>query len=87
MAKAPGFDGTQPCAAVNGDMFFPETGAETIELRPVLNKICNSCQFQTPCLQYALENAVQGFWAGTVERERRLMRRRLKIAVKPLVYY
>ncbi len=40
MAKAPGFDGTQPCATVNGDMFFPETGSETIELKPVLTKIC-----------------------------------------------
>ncbi len=87
MVKAPSFDGTQPCATMNGDMFFPETGPETIEIKPILKKICDGCQFQTPCLQYALENAVQGFWAGTVERERRLMRRRLKIAVKPLVYY
>ncbi len=68
-------------------MFFPETGSETIELKPVLTKICNSCQFQTPCLQYALENYVQGFWAGTVETDRRAIRRRLRIEAKPLVDY
>jgi len=87
MVKAPGFDGTQPCATVNGDMFFPETGPETIEIKPILKKICDSCQFQTPCLQYALENYVQGFWAGTVETDRRAIRRRLRIAAKPLVDY
>lgn len=82
MCKAPGFDGTQPCASLSGDMFFPDSAAETTKIRPQLNKICNSCQFQAPCLQYSLEHSVSGVWAGTIENERRAMRRRLNIVPK-----
>jgi len=85
MSKAPGFDGSQPCASMSGDLFFPETSAETIKVKPKLVEICKSCKFQAPCLQYALEHAVTGVWAGTLERERRTMRRRLKIVAKPVV--
>jgi WhiB family redox-sensing transcriptional regulator len=85
VSKAPGFDGTQPCASLPPDMFFPETPAETVRIKPTLKKICASCRFQEPCLQYALENAVTGVWAGTLERERRAMRRKLNITAKPVV--
>lgn len=85
MSKAPGFDGTQPCASLPPDMFFPETPAETLKIKPTLKKICAECKFQEPCLRYALEHAVSGVWAGTLERERRTMRRRAGIIAKPVV--
>lgn len=79
MTKAPGFDGTQPCASMPGDKFFPDSAAEEIEALKELRIICNSCQFQTPCLQYSLEHSVQGIWAGTNESQRKQLRRKLNI--------
>jgi len=77
--NAPFFDGSQVCAQVDPELFFPENAAEgPVKLRQV-RPICNACEFKLPCLEYALSDwEIQGIWAGTTDKERRIMRRYAK---------
>jgi WhiB family transcriptional regulator, redox-sensing transcriptional regulator len=74
--KAPYFDGSQVCAQVDPELFFPDSSAEIqVNLRTV-KPLCKSCEFQEACLEYALKHPeLQGIWAGTTDNERRLIRR------------
>lgn len=85
MIKAPGFDGTQACATMPGDKFFPDSAEQEIQALKEIKVICNACKFQVPCLQYSLENAVWGIWAGTTEKERKRMRSKKNIVAKRLM--
>lgn len=71
----PAFDGTQGCADVDGDLFFPSVGNEQIAAR-VTRRICRDCAFQQPCAEYALRHDEDGFWGGLTSRERNVIRRR-----------
>lgn len=73
--KAPYFDGTQPCAQVGGDFFFPDNAAEMGAIKPFIVKLCDSCEFKKACLAYAMKYDVVGFWAGTSYRQRELTRK------------
>ena len=85
-ARAPYFDGTQPCAQVGGDFFFPEGHGDLKANKPFLDSLCNSCEFTTACLLYAVTHNVEGFWAGTMPRERRIIRQRNKLSMIPYSY-
>ena len=75
--NAPIFDGTQVCAQMDPDAFFPDNPVDYTNNLRVLKPICNSCQFQTPCLKYALDNPeLVGIWAGTSHKDRLAMKRR-----------
>ncbi len=40
-------------------------------------KLCAACDVREPCLEYALDNAIEfGVWGGLTERQRRSLRRR-----------
>jgi hypothetical protein len=86
MATAPAFDGTQSClkAGVDRDVFFPDYAIlNKSEYDDALNEaksICNSCNFVVPCLKYALDNNVLGVWGATDERERKAMRKKMRLA-------
>ena len=84
---APAFDGTQPCAQVDPELFFPE-GATTAHVyaKKIITPICNSCEFQEPCLEYALHSDVSGLWAGTTENDRKKIRQRTGIKVDTYMY-
>lgn len=71
--KAPFFDGTQPCAQTDAEFFFPESAGDAVRAKPIIKKICGSCDFQTECLEYALNTNSFGIWGGTLEVERRRM--------------
>lgn len=73
---APFFDGSQPCAQTDPELFFPNNAAEgAINIR-ITRKICNSCEFKTPCLEYALSTPLtMGVWAGTTDHDRIVLRR------------
>lgn len=87
MTKAPKFDGTQPCATADPELFFPEGGSSVHQKhKKLVEPLCNSCQFSTECLQYALESDVLGIWAATTERERQLIRRKTGIKIKHYMY-
>jgi hypothetical protein len=74
--KAPFFDGSQPCAQTDPDLFFPNNAAEgAINIR-YTRKICKSCEFKSQCLEYALTTPlIMGVWAGTTEHDRVVIRR------------
>ena len=56
------------CAQTDPEAFFPEKGGSTKNAK----EICNTCDAQENCLDYALENDERfGIWGGLSERERR----------------
>jgi WhiB family transcriptional regulator, redox-sensing transcriptional regulator len=61
------------CAQTDPEAFFPEKGGSTREAK----RVCLSCEVQSECLEYALENDERfGIWGGLSERERRKLKRR-----------
>ena len=68
--KAPYFDGTQPCAQTDPEIFFPENAQESRQVRQVVEAMCKSCEFKEPCLSYAMVNPVHGTWGGLTEFQR-----------------
>lgn len=65
------------CRHLNPDLFFPERGEPVTAAKAV----CAGCPVRAECLDYALANGEKhGIWGGTSERERRRMRRTLKVA-------
>lgn len=60
------------CAQTDPEAFFPEKGGSTRDAK----RICEGCEVQSECLDYALENDERfGIWGGLSERERRRLRR------------
>lgn len=56
----------------NGDLWFPERGASTVEAKA----ICRACPVQQECLEHAIRvGEKHGIWGGRSERERRRIRR------------
>jgi len=80
LAKAPYFDGTQPCAQTDPEIFFPESASESVKVKKIVKQMCSSCEFQLPCLDYALNNDVMGIWGGMLDSERRSIKRRNKLS-------
>lgn len=63
-----------PCGETDPEAFFPEKGkgGNVKEVK----KICQSCDVQARCLEYALEKGEKfGIWGGLTERQRRGLRR------------
>ena len=80
------FDGTQLCAQIDGDMFFPdelEDTEEVMSLKTMTAKaVCIDCPIQLSCLTYAVEHPeLLGIWGGMTTKERRLLRRRIRSKV------
>lgn len=68
---APLFDGSQPCAQTDPELFFPYKGGSNTAAK----RVCAGCQFRQPCLDYALVTTIGGIplvgiWGGTSARER-----------------
>lgn len=75
--NAPFFDGSQVCAQVDPELFFPENKMDAVQKIKVVRPLCESCEFRKPCLEYALKHRdLYGIWGGATEQERQLMRRR-----------
>lgn len=74
--EAPLFDGTQLCAQVDPELFFPDKGGSVRSAK----QLCGVCEFLTPCRRYAMTAWVAGYpvsgvWGGTSETDRRHLRR------------
>lgn len=48
----------------------------TREVTVIARRLCASCPVDVECLRYALDNNVQGTWAGTSWADRQRRRRR-----------
>ena len=83
VAKYPDYDGTQACANLGEDLFYskddepPLSGKNTNYA--MYKKMCEGCSFYQPCYDWAIKHERFGFWAGTGEGERILIRKKLKI--------
>jgi len=62
------------------DEFFQPRGVGTRQLRA----LCNSCEVNVECLNWAIRHEMHGYWAGTTEDQRREFRRRKKIPLVPI---
>lgn len=60
------------CLEADPDLFYPERGRSSRAAK----EVCSQCPVRAECLRYALGNREQfGVWGGTVERERRKLKR------------
>lgn len=76
-ATYPAFDGTQVCAQVDPELFFPERAGVAEEVWAT--DLCKGCEWRDQCLAYGLTHDVGGVWGGTSEQERKAIRRRAGI--------
>lgn len=64
------------CQGLDTELFFPEnTGLQDKDTRSMLQRTCAACTVRTDCLNYAIDNVLDGFWAGTTPRQRIQMRK------------
>lgn len=76
--KAPSFDGTQPCANQDPELFFPTEKVEEERVKIFAQTLCGRCRFKNECLEWAVTNKEIGIWAGTTDHDRRLILRRIR---------
>lgn len=64
------------CKGLDPNLFHAARGESTKEALAV----CAGCLVVEQCLHYAMSNSIKvGVWGGTTERQRRAMRREMKI--------
>jgi WhiB family redox-sensing transcriptional regulator len=65
------------CRDTSPDLFFPVgTTGPAIEQIAQAKAVCQTCEVQSACLEFALvTNQDSGVWGGTSEEERRKLRR------------
>lgn len=68
------------CAQTDPEAFFPEKGGTATAAKAV----CRPCPVAAECLEYALSSPepMSGVWGGTVEHDRRVMRRARGVGVR-----
>jgi WhiB family transcriptional regulator, redox-sensing transcriptional regulator len=65
------------CSGCSPDLFYPERGGRTEEAK----KVCAICPVRKECLDHALAaGEVHGIWGGLSEKQRRRVRRDVRIA-------
>lgn len=63
----PEFDGTQACATMDQEMFFPSSLDDIRKSLQLVVPICKSCSMFTKCSTYSRNTAgLQGIWAGVM---------------------
>lgn len=84
-------DAYLPCTKVDPEVFFPElpekpvseiTNDDRADYKDKVNNalaICNTCEYTTECLKYALENKLQGIWGATTDEDRKQIRNQLNL--------
>lgn len=73
------------CIGIDVNMFFTEEGSSTFMEESLLKRTCEPCTVKAQCLDYALHHNVQGWWGGTSETKRRVLRRELNIIAIPVI--
>lgn len=73
---APTFDGTQACAGMDPELFFPTRATGARQKIAEAKKVCAACPFTDPCREYATwaqgsaGRYLDGVWGGTTARDR-----------------
>ena len=77
LVKRPPWHRQAACRGRGTGAFFPSPGDSLTAARAV----CGTCPVRPECLAAAVADpALQGFWGGTSERDRRQIRRELRLA-------
>ena len=82
MYDLPKFTEPVNCSTIDPELFFVADWKSAHKEREVAKSICASCPSATACFEYALTHNVEGVWAGTTTRERKIMRKQLNIIVE-----
>lgn len=82
-APYPDFDGTQACAGVDAELFFPSAGDYHDSL-PVAQMFCAGCPWLRPCLAHALSYDLHGIWGGTSQAQRQALQDKHGITPLPV---
>jgi hypothetical protein len=77
-------EGSVPCEN-NPEAWFPRRPNNMTQEEKLAVKICGSCAFQKPCLDFGLRNQVDGTWGGHTSKERTRMSLRMGIKVNPMI--
>ena len=65
-----------PCQSVDPELFFPDpTDMETLRSA---RKVCATCSAIKECLSFALQTNSQGVWGGTIDSERKAIKRKMQ---------
>jgi hypothetical protein len=78
------FKNSAACEGTDTEQWFSKDSGEYMNER-LLFRICQGCPARGECLEYSLHNKVLGYWAGTTERKRKMIRRQLGITAKPVL--
>lgn len=78
----PSFDGTQRCADLDPELFFPKTSRDSYYHPQQTRPACAECPFLQQCRDYAISYGVTGFWGGMSQVERQ--RERVRIGIAPI---
>lgn len=73
------------CQGVDTEEFFAPEDVNVYTNIELLKRICNNCDVQKACLNYALHNNVLGWWGNTSENKRKTLRKELGIIAVPVV--
>ena len=67
------------CVGIDPDLFFPARGEDVTAAK----RVCAGCMVKDACLDYALRRGEKhGVWGGYSERERRTMRRSIRVQAR-----
>lgn len=69
--------GVAPCSTADPEVFFPQKGSNGNNIK-LAKKVCQSCPYVSPCLEWALVYKESGIWGGTTETERKKIRKEKK---------
>ncbi len=62
------------CIGLDPELFFP-TNSISPDIEDLLKKTCLGCPIFDDCLEYSLKVKVEGWWAGTTDKDRVELRR------------
>ena len=66
--------GLAPCSTADPEVFFPQRGSNGNNIK-LAKKVCQSCPYISPCLEWALVHKESGIWGKTTETERKRISR------------
>lgn len=78
MQEATNWRKSANCAGSDPEAFFTDYGGSSYH--EAVRHVCANCTVSSECLSFALKHDVHGFWGGTTERDRRVLKARMKVA-------
>ena len=81
MSRYPAFDGSEVCAQIDPEIWFPTGNSQT---GAMAKRLCLTCPWLQKCRDYAVGVDVVGIWGATNEKERSKIRKVQRLKVERL---